>query len=99
MVEQGFMGQANQTAKAEKEAYERQAKEKELRNREQRLQQHREYLNEQMQIRQDYYSLGLVHKMIILVLFLTLSTFVAFLVLSYIPATKHIVHNVIYQLL
>ena len=86
-------------SKAEKELYERQAKERELRAREQRLQEHRQYLNDQMELRKDYYSLGLMHKVIILVLFLTLSSFVAFLVLSYFPPTKDIVHNFIQNLL
>lgn len=86
-------------SKAERELYERQLKEKELREREKRLQEHRNYLNEQMLIRQDYYSLGLAHKMIILVLFLTLSAFVAFLVLSYFPPTKDMIHDFIEKLL
>jgi hypothetical protein len=85
--------------KAERELYERQAKEKELRDRERRLQEHKRYLNEQMELRKDYYSLGLLHKAIILVMFLTLSSFVAFLVLSYFPPTKDIVHNFIQKLL
>lgn len=85
--------------KAEKELYERRAREKELGERDKRLEEHRRYLHEQMLIRRDYYSLGLIHKLIIFTLFFTLSAFVAFLVLSYFPVTKDFVHNFIGKVL
>lgn len=82
-------------SKAERQQLERQRREQEHREREQRLQEHREYLHEQMLIRRDYHALTIFHKMIILILFLSLSLFVGFLVLSYFPPTKDFVHNLI----
>ncbi|MCR9206555.1 MAG: hypothetical protein NXH75_18370 [Halobacteriovoraceae bacterium] len=41
-----------------------------------------------MHIRRDYYSLGFAHKFIIISLFMLLSCFVVFLVLSYFPPMK-----------
>lgn len=81
----------NQTAKksqAEKAQFQEMEREREHKAREARLHQHRAHLQEQLQIRRDYYSLGITHKLIIVGLFLMLSTFVAFLVLSYFPPTK-----------
>lgn len=73
---------------AEKALFLEREKERELKQREARLAQHRAHLEEQMHIRRDYYSLGMVHKMIIFGLFLMLSSFVTFLILSYFPPTK-----------
>ncbi|MCF8060754.1 MAG: hypothetical protein K9K67_15735 [Bacteriovoracaceae bacterium] len=74
----------------EKKRSERQDKEKEA-----RLEEHRRHLQEQMLLRQDYYSLTLFHKLIILVLFIFLFTFVSFLVLSYFPPTKETIFGLI----
>jgi hypothetical protein len=88
-----------QDPKAEKEAYLQKLKEQEIREREQRLQGHRQYLHEQMMIRRDYYKLGLVHKLIIFILFTLLFTFVTFLVLSYFPPTKSTIFKALHQIL
>lgn len=73
---------------AEKALFLEREKERELKQREARLAQHKQHLEDQMHIRRDYYSLGFAHKFIIMSLFLMLSCFVAFLVLSYFPPTK-----------
>lgn len=85
--------------KADKEAYLQGLKEQELREREERLQGHRKYLHEQMMIRKDYYKLGMVHKLIILVLFMLLTAFVLFLVMSYFPPTKSYIFKTLRQVL
>lgn len=74
-------------------------KQKEHRLREERLAQHRAHLQEQLQIRRDYYSLGLAHKLVIFSLFLFLMVFVGFLVLSYFPPTKDRVFQLINTIL
>lgn len=88
---------SSRDTKAEKEAYKRQVQERELKEREERLEGHRKYLQEQMVIRRDYYKLGLFHKIIIVSLFLLLLTFVCFLVLSYFPPTKTILFRTMHQ--
>lgn len=96
---QGQTSSASKQSKAEKEAYLQQVKDRELREREERLQGHRQYLHEQMMIRKDYYKLGMVHKLIILVLFLMLFSFVCFLVMSYFPPTKSFIFKTLRQVL
>ncbi len=85
--------------KAEKEAYRQKVREQEMREREERLQGHRQYLQEQMLIRRDYYKLGMVHKLIIFILFILLFTFVTFLALSYFPPTKSTIFKALRQIL
>lgn len=96
---QGQSSPNSKQSKADKDAYLQQVKEKELREREERLQGHRQYLHEQMLIRRDYYKLGMVHKLIILVLFLLLTAFVLFLVMSYFPPTKSFIFKTLRQVL
>ncbi|GEM_PF-2956241 len=83
----------------EKQLLEDQRKESENRARDARLEQHRRHLQEQVVIRQDYYSLTIFHKLIIVVMFVLLLSFVCFLLLSYFPPTKDTIFNLIHKIL